>query len=528
MFSLSGLLSFVSLSVSVAVGSPSDFLNLKVNVDLDHVNRHYNSSTSLITCLTKAGLNPVTPSSPSYQNDTLPINLRLIYQPTALVYPNTAEDVSKAVRCGAANDVKVTARSGGHSYASFSTGGEDGHLIISLDNLNNFTMFGDYVTMGTGSKLGPLYWYLWENGQRAAAFGTCPQVGVAGHLHGGFGFSSLQWGLFLDQVVEMEVVTANGSIVTANNHTNSNLFWALRGAPPSFGIITKLKVLTHPAPTHAATFASTYTWSTPEIASSAFQIFQHFTAETDLPSTLGLQVRYTDANPVPTFSLNGAYYGDDGIAGLNKTVQPLWDALAALNDSTPTVTILADLNWIQHVVYEATFNATLDPEVALTEAAEFHAPFYSNSLFYPADNLLTNASTLSFTRYTYNATGADVSWYVLWDIFGGKNSAISAVPQDATAYNARDMFMNLQILGYSTTLPYPDDGVPFVTGILKSVTNPMPEGRFMGYPNYIDSQLSRKEAHTWYYPTHTEKLQRIMKSVNPAAVFDYPQGFLPA
>ena len=64
------------------------------------------------------------------------------------------------------------------------------------------------------------------SGQRAAAFGTCPQVGVAGHLHGGFGFSSLRWGLFLDQVVEMEVVTANGSIVTANNHTNSDLFWA--------------------------------------------------------------------------------------------------------------------------------------------------------------------------------------------------------------------------------------------------------------------------------------------------------------
>ena len=125
---------------------------------------------------------------------------------------------------------------------------------------------------------------------------------------------------------------------------------ALRGAPPSFGIITKLKVLTHPAPTHATTFGFTYTWSTPELASSAFQIFQNFTVTADLPSTLGLQVRYTEASPVPTFLLNGAYYGDDGIAGLNKTIQPLWDSLAALNDSKPSVDILEDLNWIQHVV----------------------------------------------------------------------------------------------------------------------------------------------------------------------------------
>ena len=114
-------------------------------------------------------------------------------------------------------------------------------------------------------------------------------------------------------------------------------------------------MLTHPAPTHAATFAFTYNWSTPEIASSAFQIFQHFAAETDLPSDLALQVRYTDATPVPTFSLNGAYYGDDGIVGLNKTVQPLWDALAALNDSVPSATIFEDLNWIQNVVVRTSY-----------------------------------------------------------------------------------------------------------------------------------------------------------------------------
>ena len=56
----------------------------------------------------------------------------------------------------------------------------------------------------------------------------------------------------------------------------------------------------------------------------------------------------------------------------------------------------------------------------------------------------------------------------------------------------------------------------------------MPEGRFMGYPNHVDSQLNRDQAHEWYYPTHSERLKKIMKEVNPKAVFDYPQGFLPA
>ena len=46
-----------------------------------------------------------------------------------------------------------------------------------------------------------------------------------------------------------------------------------------------------------------------------------------MPPDLELQIRFTDAKPVPTFGLNGVYYGDDGIPGLNKTIQPLWDAL---------------------------------------------------------------------------------------------------------------------------------------------------------------------------------------------------------
>lgn len=100
---------FVGLSASVTASLSSDHLGV------DILRRQQNSTSGLIDCLTKAGLNPVTPTNPSYQNDTLPVNLRLVYQPAAVVYPNTTQDVSAAVKCGAANEVKVNARSGGHS-----------------------------------------------------------------------------------------------------------------------------------------------------------------------------------------------------------------------------------------------------------------------------------------------------------------------------------------------------------------------------------------------------------------------------
>ena len=90
------------------------------------------------------------------------------------------------------------------------------------------------------------------------------------------------------------------------------------------------------------------------MASGAFQIFRERIAEADIPSYLALQAQFTEASPVPTFLLEGAYYGNDGIVGLNKTVQPLWDALVTLNDSVQAVMILEDLNWIRACRYAGT------------------------------------------------------------------------------------------------------------------------------------------------------------------------------
>ena len=113
---------------------------------------------------------------------------RLNWKPVALVYPTDANGVSAAVKCGAANGVKVNARSGGHSCehfsnppvihtrrtitqlstdAAFALGGEDGHLTVSLDHLRHLSLHGDEVTFGTGNRLGDVALYLWENGASA-------------------------------------------------------------------------------------------------------------------------------------------------------------------------------------------------------------------------------------------------------------------------------------------------------------------------------------------------------------------------
>jgi FAD/FMN-containing dehydrogenase len=78
---------------------------------------------------------------------------------------------------------------------------------------------------------------LFDQGKRAIAHGTCPQVGIGGHATiGGQGPLSRMWGLTLDHVLEMEVVLADGTITRASKSQNSDLFFVsvLRDPCPSF------------------------------------------------------------------------------------------------------------------------------------------------------------------------------------------------------------------------------------------------------------------------------------------------------
>jgi FAD/FMN-containing dehydrogenase len=116
------------------------------------------------------------------------------------------------------------------------------------------------ATIGAGTNLGDLQDRLLHAGGRAMSHGSCPQVGVGGHFTiGGLGLMSRQWGTALDHVLEAEIVLANSSIVTASDTQNQDVFWAIKGAAASFGIVTQFKVRTQEIPKGAVQY--TYTFS---------------------------------------------------------------------------------------------------------------------------------------------------------------------------------------------------------------------------------------------------------------------------
>jgi FAD/FMN-containing dehydrogenase len=133
-------------------------------------------SSSVTGCLSCSKVPQKVPGSDSFAQDIIPYNIRLNFTPIAFAVPTTVPQVQAAVMCAAKFGVKVNPKSGGHSYASHSIGGEDGHLVVDLKYFNDVTLdtTTNLATVGPGTRLGNLALALYNKGGRAIAHGVCP------------------------------------------------------------------------------------------------------------------------------------------------------------------------------------------------------------------------------------------------------------------------------------------------------------------------------------------------------------------
>ncbi|KAJ7034037.1 FAD-dependent oxygenase [Mycena alexandri] len=123
-------------------------------------------------------------------------------------------------------------------------------IQISLSKLNNITMNidGQTANFGGGVLSKNVVDTLWSWGKQTVT-GQCECTSLAGPLlGGGHGLLQGRYGLMIDQLVEARVVLADGSLVTASNEENPDLFWALRGAGHNFGIVTQVKFKVYDVP----------------------------------------------------------------------------------------------------------------------------------------------------------------------------------------------------------------------------------------------------------------------------------------
>ncbi|MBV9684753.1 MAG: FAD-dependent oxidoreductase, partial [Solirubrobacterales bacterium] len=144
--------------------------------------------------------------------------------PSLVARPLDAADVRAAVSWGVAHAVALRARSGGHSYAGYST--LSGGMVLDLRNLRGVTvdLNARTATIGAGAQLIDVYAALAARGVTIPA-GSCPSVGIAGHaLGGGMGLAGRQFGLTADNLLSARIVTADGRLLTVSAHQNPDLY----------------------------------------------------------------------------------------------------------------------------------------------------------------------------------------------------------------------------------------------------------------------------------------------------------------
>jgi FAD/FMN-containing dehydrogenase len=168
------------------------------------------------------------PDERGFTEFALPNNLRYAaVRPAGIAMCKNAHDVSAAIVWARENDVPFVARSGGHSYAGYST---TRGLMIDVGPMRDVSLDEStgVVTIGGGARNAHVYDYFVER-NLAITHGRCPSVGIAGlALGGGIGFNMRAHGLTCDHMVSSEIVLADGSIHTVSG--DDDLFWACRGA----------------------------------------------------------------------------------------------------------------------------------------------------------------------------------------------------------------------------------------------------------------------------------------------------------
>ena len=255
-------------------------------------------ASQAILCLTSQRVPYVDKTSPKWSQAQKPYNLRLSYQPAAITLPTLPKHVQDSVLCAALSGLKVQAKSGGHSYASYSSGGQDGSVVIDMKTFNTVNVdqgegiccLWPLITannksatwiakVGTGVRVGNIALELYDQGKRALPQGTCSGIGIGGSAtHGGYGYTSRKWGLTLDHIVAMDVILANGTEVHATETRFPDLFYALRGAADSIGVVTYFYFRTLPAPNSVLVFSASLVPSLRDAntAATAFQKLQTF------------------------------------------------------------------------------------------------------------------------------------------------------------------------------------------------------------------------------------------------------------
>ena len=401
--------------------------------------------------------------------------------PAYVLRPKSLGDVQAGVRFAADTGLVLSVRGGGHSFPGFGT--NDGGVVIDLSKLATVDVVDKerhLVRIGGGATWGQVAAALAPH-NLAISSGDTKSVGVGGlTLSGGIGWKVRKYGLALDNVVAMEVVTANAEVVRASVEENPELFWALRGGGGNFGIVTAFEFAAHPT---TDVFYGKITFPAAELA-AVLQGWADYlrTAPEELTAIADFANPFAGGREAP-IEIHVAFDGDDPELAA-KAVDPIRRLGTVLEDDValrPYAETLVD-------------GMTPPPGIQLVTRSAF----------------VDKDSVPEVLRILAEVGASERPPIIAVRSVGG---AVSRVPDDATAYAHRQAE-----LMFATTIIGPKPAIDAAGPALEAIWGRLAPHVNGAYANFLTAQTAEDVAAI--YPAGTyQRLAAVKGQYDPANLF---------
>lgn len=432
--------------------------------------------------------------------------------PQGIAYCGKPADVSTCLAFVKKFKLRFRVRSGGHSYAGWSS--LDGGLVIDVSKMNQFRVGNGTVTVGAGLDLIHLYQNLAAHGL-AIPGGSCPTVGLAGlALGGGIGVLSRQFGLTCDAIESVQIVTADGSVLTCDGTQHTDLLWASKGGGGgNFGVTTSFTLRTQQL-SGLVVFFLQWPFTAASRVIDAWQSWAP-TGPHELWSNMHLSSGFR-GGPGPTISVGGTWLGTVNGAN-NKAINPLVNMIGV----TPSFRSATRMNFLDAMLYEAGCFGKTVPQCNTMPSGQLpRVPSFAKSDFFskrlPPAGIRAAINAIERAGGVSGPSGGGAA--IAFDALGG---AVNQVRPQDTAFVHRDALWDIQ---YSTSW---NAGATFGVGnahawLRGAYTDVHKYANGQAYQNYIDPDL--KNWRQAYYAGNFARLLRIKHRYDPTNLFHFPQS----
>jgi FAD/FMN-containing dehydrogenase len=410
-------------------------------------------------------------------------------------------DVITAVNFGREQRLLIAIRGGGHNGPGL--GSVDDGLVIDLSLMKSVRVdpASRTVRVDPGSTSGDVDHATHAFGL-AVPFGIVSTTGVAGlTLGGGTGYLTRRYGLTIDNLLQADVVLADGRFVTASKDEHPDLFWALRGGGGNFGVVTSFLFQAHPV---SMVYAGPIFWEAAPHARTVMRAYRDFLPTA--PEELGIFVGLKTVPPMDPFprdywskracAIIGAYNGPP--ADGERAIAPLLEAVP------PPI-----FNWMGAMPFPA-INSLFDP-------------FFPKGLqWYWKGDFVKSLPDEAIDTHIAQAAAAPsaLSLMHLYPIDG----AVRRVPSDATAWSARDATFSMVIAGIDSDATKADALKTWGRAYWKAVHPFNLDGAYVNF--MMDDEASDRIQGT--YGENFARLASVKATYDPHNLFRVNQNIQPA